>query len=508
MRKYLAGLLSLFALNCWAELNSQPASLFFGHVPVGYEEIRDLRVCGDELSPDTLKELRISDPELKEVFRIIDLRWRDGCLQVSVSFQPAAEQVDDYRTYGNFGKGEGLIFGFGPSQSYAGGSLLEVVPGDGDPLVVAPVMGIGVSGLAWERDIEPAGWRYGGRVTYRREQGRFISIGHRAMVNRRMIYSDGRELLSMMLNQQDIPLMIKPEPLVRQNSQWVSAYWPKRIMATAGRRGAVSLWKRSRGEWQEFPVSSNNTHHLFVNTSYRPLFNQTGSCLLMPHGDLKNLRRIKIDGEGRAQELEPYPTPNSPWALTQGRGSVFTFANSRTNTIQECELEAESCDIGNCREIKGADRYRAYDLHISPDGRWLVSGGDGDGTVRLWSRKDDRVENNQPVGVYNLDDKWPKHPGLLFSQDSRTLFMVNRTVMHILSVGDEGTLTRVGEYNFRSANVHTLPVAAEWLFGPMSLNRMGDRLFISAQFPDQGLVLFDKLDDNGESRHLRKVEDW
>ena len=83
----------LIAPPLWSELYVSPSSAYFGHVPAGYEELREIRVCGDIISRDNLQLLQISDPELNDIFQIIDQSWKNECLFLTIRFHPDSRQL-------------------------------------------------------------------------------------------------------------------------------------------------------------------------------------------------------------------------------------------------------------------------------------------------------------------------------------------------------------------------------------------------------------------------------
>ncbi len=431
----------LIAPPLWSELYVSPSSAYFGHVPAGYEELREIRVCGDIISRDNLQFLQISDPELNEIFQIIDQSWKNECLFLTIRFRPALHQGTEYQIYGLLPDGKKL-YQWPEAERNQAGSRLQAVLSD-RIIDLAPVMGTGVTQNIWDNVIKPSGWRYAGQVTYRKEvpeaYDKYLTFSSADRLQRTIIAStyDRKELIELRLNWQNIPVYSYPasnelsyelsyELNYDSQRDWVTVHNKRRLVATAGTRGGLSLWKRSRAEWQEDQISGKSPHYPFVNQHFRPVFNTSGRCLLMPDTNLKHLRRIIIPEQNDPEALAPYPLNFGVIGLSRGPDETIGFADENHSSIHECRLDNDSCQIFDCRTLPPTRPGKPYSTAFSADGRWLAAGYNNDGfEVRLWRRENGRVVEDQPQVIHGSSG-WPALPAIQFHPDSRQLFVTSR----------------------------------------------------------------------------------
>ncbi len=493
-----------------SSIQVSPSSAYFGQVPVGYEEQRDLKICSSLLSNDNLLKLQISDPAYAHVFQITDHEWKDNCLAVSLLFRPDISQSNSYQVYGELTLQEKYQYARDNNWRNAGIQLQAVLS---DAVIdLAPVMGTGVSDATWNQVIIPSGWRYAGHLTYEKQvagaHNKFLTFKSADLYNNTIIAStyDQKNLLELKLDHQNIPVynyFHKYQLGYGSQRNWVRTYPLKQLVATSGTQGSLSLWKKNRNKWKQQQLSGNSSHSSFVNFSYQPVFNREGSCLLAPHTNNKHLRRIQISITGKAIELEPYLA--GVRGLSHSPEQSIYYIGENQGSVYECQLQASTCEVSNCRLLPNSEGW-AYATDVSNDGRWLAASYYANGPkIKIWKRESDRVID-ETTTTLNFPSTWPAIPNIKFHKDSQQFFIFNRTTLLVLKLSDNDQFEKIAEYDLSNPQFATRSGYPVSVFGDILLAPNGRRAFFTVNLLEGGFVMFDQLED-GLSPYLQKVSD-
>ncbi|WP_461535267.1 hypothetical protein [Spongorhabdus nitratireducens] len=501
-------------------------SLYFGQVPAGGSEQRELTDCQDKRpAAAAVSGLTLSDRSLAPYFDISPAREEDGCLLVTVTFKPPAGQQEPYKVYG-YGRSEmpqkerkskEVWVGTGKPQPDLGDDDDEDDTGpatvqafiqatiNGQQVNLAPVRGIGVSRHEWETVIQPSGWRYIGHFTQepdekKRQKGWGpISFDAMQILKNRLYgvsFSDGVSLSEFEFDRFGVPtphLNEAGEQYIHRGldrTNWMNISENGEWLATLGLTGETILWQPSANGLQKIFKQGCDARQcgVLLNLSkHQPVFAAGDSCLMTAEGssvyDTGNtIRTIAVPDDGDPRFLGETIRSANVAGMSSVNGAL-AYINEHEDTISECLVTEGRCDILGCQKYQHSTD-RARNTAYSPDGRFLAVVGS---RVNIWQRDETRVKNLPPNEFKAGGDH------LVFHPDSELLVVVGGQRLTFLKLGDSGEMTEAKQLRMGEEGTYKPQVAVGPRYKAAVFNADGSRLYIGYNGVEGGVAMYERL---------------
>jgi WD40 repeat protein len=215
----------------------------------------------------------------------------------------------------------------------------------------------------------------------------------------------------------------------------------EKLLASGGKDGIVRIWDAMSGE----PIFRCSGH---TDTINEVVFAQSGKWLASASDDgsvrawsvkdgteLRNFR--KVDAQGRNWNVHSIAiSPDSRWIVSGGPEKVVRVWNLETaQQAATYEIHKQFQD----RDPRGDSGYKCVmenGMQFSPAGDRVISVGESDQTLRIWSRANGKEFHRFDLGFY----PWR----FSLSEDGRRVLMAGQDgVVHLWALPQFGSEMRV-----------------------------------------------------------------
>ncbi|MGY0216740.1 hypothetical protein ACWJJH_05050 [Endozoicomonadaceae bacterium StTr2] len=507
-------------------------SLYFGQVPAGAEELRQLYNCQPDRPDETaITGYRLSDPSLNGIFEADPAEDDGECLVITVSFSPPNGLQDKYRVYGRGtnestqrvrGSGGPIAGAAGTSQDYLQAMI------NGYWVNLAPVRGVGVSRAEWDQVIVKAGWRYGGNVTllqHKKEESRPKPLGFDAVtiLDDRFYsvhFNGDRSLTVFELDEFDIPVPVLGTSGELLNygkfnrTQWIASSEESGYLATLGLLGETIIWDPTDEGLDKVHIdecSASECGVLGLLHRHEPVFSDDGECLIAADGSSifntgKQIRSYSVPDDGVPRELGETLLSGDIWGMSTGPDDALTFINMDDNSLSECQISDYQCGIHSCTNFKPQGLSKPRASAYSSDGLWFAASGCTAqepycSLVNLWPRDGIRTINQPPE---TFEASWvDAYSGwnLKFHPDDDQLVVLGLYRVSFFEIDEDGDLFLQWSFEHGEGGAYK-PRNGNWIRNKVLVfNEEGSRLYIGYTGSEGGVMMYDELID-GESEYI------